>query len=349
MKIMKPVYSKCGNICSSCPWGVWVRRNQTPEEWDSYAEDVKKYVGYSPTKNPCHGCQTPTENLAKDVGFHNFLRGCDARKCAIHNDIRNCAYCSRYPCVKIKSLNITISREAAEERIGESIPEDKYLAYVRVFEGMKNLDEIRSNLKSDQIQEVKTVERVSAKIVAFPEVTKKHMKYKSLHDSLTIVVTNELGLIDTDTVAGQEMLKKRRAVLLRLLWIVANYGTTDGDRISVDSIAINTHKKRTSGFPTTESGWKRWMEILSTIGIRGEMRFAALDRSEFTSPMGWLRDRIPGTNDPVWFLLVSLDEELGGVSSLKLLESYAHLLDKEYGNRAYGRFTKADMRFLQDQ
>ena len=139
---MKPVYSKCGNMCSSCPWGVWIRRNQSPEEWKSFAEDVKKYAGYSPTKNPCHGCQTPTENLSKDVGFHNFLRGCSARKCAFHNDFRNCAYCSRYPCDKIKSLNVTINREAAEQRIGEPIPEDKYLAFVRIFEGMKNLDKV---------------------------------------------------------------------------------------------------------------------------------------------------------------------------------------------------------------
>ena len=186
---MTRVISKCGNMCSSCPWGVWVRRNQSEEEWESFAEDVKKYVGYSPTKNPCHGCQTPTENLSKDVGVHNFLRGCSARKCAFYNEIRNCAHCSRYPCDKIESLNLSNSRKDAEERIGEPIPEDMYLAFVRIFEGMKNLDEIRSGLSSDQIQEVKTVQQKIPKVVPFPDVKKKYAMYKPLHDALTNIIT----------------------------------------------------------------------------------------------------------------------------------------------------------------
>ena len=346
---MKQVISKCGNMCSSCPWGVWVRRTQREEEWDSYVEDVKKYVGYSPTKNPCHGCQTPTENLSKDVGVHNFLRGCSARKCAFHNEVRNCAYCSRYPCDKIKSLNLSNSRQDAEERIGEPIPDDKYLQFVRIFEGMKNLDEIRSGLSSDQIQSVKTVEKKPPKIVTFPEVKKKHMKYKTLHDALTTIITSELGLVDTDAVAGQEMLKKRRAVLLRLLWIIANYGLIDGKNLTVDSITINTHKKGTSGFPTAEGGWKRWLETLMNVGIHGSMKLAPLDKSELISPIGWLRDRIPGSNDPAWSLSVSLDEQYGGFETLKKLQVYVKELDEEYGKRSFGRFTKADMRFLQEK
>jgi hypothetical protein len=345
---MKAVFSKCGNMCSSCPWGVWVRRNQNPEEWDSYSEDVKKYVGYSPTKNPCHGCQTPTENLSKDVGVHNFLRGCDARKCAFHNDIRNCAYCSRYPCDKIKSLNVNNNREDTEQRIGEPIPDDKYLTFVRIFEGQKNLDEIRSNLSPGEIHEVKTVEKKLPKIVAFPEVKSQYVEYQALHGALISIIASELGLVDTDTVAGQEMLRKRRAVLLRLLWIAILHGTLDENTLSVDSISINTYKKGTSGFPTTEGGWKRWLEILSSIGIQGEMKFAPLDKSELFSPMGWLRERIPRTNEPVWHLEISLKKKLGGAESLKLLYSYVKQIDNEYGKRAYSRFTKADMRLFQD-
>jgi hypothetical protein len=336
-------------MCSSCPWGVWIRRTQREEEWDSYVEDVKKYVGFSPTKNPCHGCQTPTEKLSKEVGVHNFLRGCSARKCAFHNGIRNCAYCSRYPCDKIKSMNLSNSRQDAEERIGEPIPDDKYLQFVRIFEGMKNLDEIRSGLSSDQIQQVKTVQKKPPRIVTFPEVKKKHMKYKALHDALAKIFTSELELVDTDTLAGQDMLKKRRAVLFRLLWVLANYGSIDGKTLKVDSITINTHKKGTSGFPTTEGGWRRWLGIISKAGLHGEMELAPLDRNELISPIGWLRERIPGTNDPVWFLSISLDEKLGGFDSLKKLQSYANDLHEEYGKRSFRRFTKADMRYLENK
>jgi len=344
---MESVISKCGNQCSSCPWGVWIRRNQSDDEWDSFAEDVKVHLGYSPAKNPCHGCQTPTENLAKDVGVHNFLRGCSVRKCAFFNDFENCAYCSRYPCDKIKELNISNSKERVEQRTGKSIPDDKYMAYVRVFEGQKTLDEIRKELASDQILEVKPIEQKDLKVVAFPNVRKSHMKYKQLHDALTKIITSELGLTDIDTVAIQEMLEKRRAVLLRLLWMVSLYGVVDGETISIDSITINTHKKGTSGFPTTEGAWIRWLEILSTAGIEGELKLAPIDKSDLVTPIGWLRDRIPGSNDPSFHLKISLDDKRGGFESLKLLQSYAKLLEEEYGNRSFSVFKKADMRFIE--
>jgi len=347
LRIMLPVISKCGNMCSSCPWGVWVRRNQTEEEWESFAEDVKKYVGYSPTQNPCHGCQTPNEKLAKDVGVHNFLRGCSARKCAFHNEIRNCAFCSRYPCDKINALNVSNSREQAEQRLGESMPDDKYQSFVRIFEGKKTLDEIRKGLSSDQIQEVKTTEQKPPKIIAFPTVEKKHLRYKTLHDALSTILSSKLGFIDIDTLAVQEMLDSRRAVLIRLLWILANFGLLDGETLSVDSITINNHKKGTSGFPTTEGGWIRWLEILSKTGIRANLILAPIEKSELITPIGWLRDRLPGSNVPGYHVTVSFDNLLGGLESLKLLHTFATQLDDAYGKKAFAAFKKADMRYLE--
>jgi len=336
-------------MCSSCPWGVWVRRNQSEEEWESYFTDVKKYVGYSPTKNPCHGCQTPNENLSKDVGVHNLLRGCAARKCAFHNEIRNCAYCSRYPCDKIDVLNKSNSREHAEKRIGEPIPDDRYEAFVRIFEGKKSLDKIRRGLSPGEIKEPKTVEIHKSKVVTFPEVEKQFRIYKTLHDTFTSLLNSKLGLSTIDTVAGQEMLKDRQARLMRLLWIFALYGTKDGNALSVDALTISEHKKGTSGFPTHEDEWLRWLDTLSKIGIPGELVLVTEDRSQLITPIGWLRDRLPGTNDPAYHVRLSFDEKLGGTTSLKLLQSYAQQLQDEYGNRAFGRFKKADMLYLQEK
>ncbi|MFW9809514.1 MAG: DUF3795 domain-containing protein [Candidatus Thorarchaeota archaeon] len=341
---MKPVISKCGNMCSSCPWGVWVRRNQTEEEWESYAAEVKKYVGFSVTKNPCHGCQTPTDKLAKDVGVHNFLRGCSARKCAFHNNIKNCSYCSRFPCDKIELMNQGKSRQNAETRIGEQISDDVYQRFVRIFEGKKNLEEIRSGLSPVEIKDVKTVEKKSPRITEFPKVEGKYTKYESLHHTIVTILTSEQGLKDTDTLAGQELLNGRRAILMRLLWIAATFGKIEKDRLIVDSILINTHKKGTSGFPTSEAGWLRYLMRLSREGIGAEMEFVLSDKSERTSPIGWLRDRIPGSDDPVWNLTLSFDEKLGGLDTLKLLHSYAKDIEEKFGKKAFSNFNKADMR-----
>ena len=143
------------------------------------------------------------------------------------------------------------------------------------------------------------------------------------------------------------MLKGRRAVFVRLLWILATYGSVEESNLSVDSIAISTHKKGTTGFPTTEAGWKRWLEILSKIGIHGEMKFANLEKDQFITPIGWLRDRIPGTEDPVWHLVISFNEKLGSGTSLADLQRYAFALSKKYGKRAFSRFSKLDMRVFE--
>ncbi|MFX1481612.1 MAG: DUF3795 domain-containing protein [Promethearchaeota archaeon] len=344
---MKAVVSKCGNLCSSCPWGVWIRRKQSEDEWESYAADVKKYVGYSVPKNPCHGCQTPTDELSRDVGVHNFLRGCSARKCAMHNGVRTCAYCSRFPCDKIEMMNRGKSREDAEARIGEQISDDVYQRFVRIFEGKKNLEEIRSGLSPDDMRDPKPVESKPPRITSFPDVNNEYEKYKTLHTTLSAVLGSAQGVKNTDTLAGQELRNDRRAVLMKLLWLASTFGKVEGDRLTVDSITINTHKKGTSGFPTSESGWMRYLGRLSKEGIQGEMEFARNDKSESTTPIGWLRDRIPGSDEPVWNLVLSFSEKLGGSSILKLMHSYAQDIYEKHGKKAFAVFNRADMRLYE--
>ncbi|MFW9769419.1 MAG: DUF3795 domain-containing protein [Candidatus Thorarchaeota archaeon] len=341
---MKAVVSKCGNLCSSCPWGVWVRRTQSEDEWESYAAEVKKYVGYSVVKTPCHGCQTPSDKLSKDVGVHNFLRGCSARKCAFHNEVRTCAYCSRFPCDKIEVMNQGRSREDAEARIGEQISDEMYQKFVRIFEGKKNLEEIRSGLNPDEIRDPRPVEGKPSRITGFPAVSKKYEKYQILHNTLSTILESDQGVKDCDTMAGQELLKDRQAVLMRLLWLASTFGKVKGDRLIVDSIMINTYKKGTSGFPTSEAGWTRYLDRLSKQHIRGEMEFVLKDKSKRTTPSGWLRDQIPGSEDPVWYLILSFDAELGCKDSLELLHSYAQDIHQEYDKKAFAVFNKADMR-----
>jgi len=324
---------------------VWIRRNQTEEQWDSYVSEVKMYVGFTPAKNPCHGCQTPNEKLSKEVGVHNFLRGCSARKCAFYNDFRNCAYCSRYPCDKIKSLNSSDRRRAAEERLGHPMPDDKYESFIRIFEGQKTLDGVRKGLSNDEIKEVKTENPKQSKIVDFPETDEKVGKYKPLHESMSAILSSKLGLIDTDTIAVQEMLEGRRDVLVRFLWILANYGTIKDKQLSVDSISISKHKKETSGFPTTEEAWNRFLDLISSAGINSEIELAPVDRNQLITPIGWLRDRIVGSDTPGYHIRISLNESLGGFPSLKLMQSFVKDLDEQFGKKGFAKFKKVDMRF----
>jgi hypothetical protein len=133
------------------------------------------------------------------------------------------------------------------------------------------------------------------------------------------------------------------------LWILASYGTINGEVISVDSISIYKHKEGTSGFPHSEKAWKMLLGFLSKIGIKGKLKFVPIDKSKLTTPTGALREKIPGSNDPSYYLDVTFSKKLGGIDTIKLLQSYAIELESKYGKKAFSKFIKADMSYLQDK
>jgi hypothetical protein len=320
----------------------------TQEKWDSYIEEVKRFVGYYPSKNPCHGCQTPDDRLPKDVGVHNFLRGCSARRCAIQNNLENCAYCSRYPCDQLVALDQEYTRETVSKRLGEPVPEDMYEKHVRIFEGLKQLDVIHAGVSDDQVVPVQTIEQKTARLTELPpslKESKKHSGLRKLHESLGSLAHSSFGLKDADTLATQEMVKTRRAVIFRLLWILAAHGELDDKGIMMlDSLSISKHKKGTSGFPNTEGAWLRLLAIMKDEGVQAEI---VGKTDDLITGLGWLRDRIPKTEDPAWFLKVDFDEEIGGPEALRWLQEFGRKLEEEHGKRAFGRFKKVDMRVLE--
>lgn len=342
------VISKCGNYCSTCPWGCYQREKISQEGWESYRDDAKKYVGFTPTAKPCQACQTPNEKLAKDVGVHNFVRGCLARECATNNEIQNCAYCSRYPCDWIEAHIGEISREGTSERLGEPVPDEAYEQFIEPFQGKAHLDVIRAGLSSDDIMESKTVEIPVKKIVDYPEKAKiraiKSSDLKAVHNFLSTLATTRFGLKHPDTIAGAGMLKGRRDVLYRLLWTIAQNGELQdgGKNLVMDGVTYSKNKKGRDPL-TTLFRANLYFKMLKELGI--EAKLLQL-HDGWTTDMGFLRSVIPKTHEPAWELMVSFSEGIGGKSMLKALKAYVDELTSEYEKRAYTRFSKADMRFL---
>jgi hypothetical protein len=50
-----------------------------------------------------------------------------------------------------------------------------------------------------------------------------------------------------------------------------------------------------------------------------------------------------------WYMVMSFDEDVGGVPVLDALRTYAVRLDEVYGKDAFGRFSRADMQMLGDR
>jgi hypothetical protein len=340
--------SKCGNYCGTCPWGCYQRARISEEGWEDYKVAAKKYVGFTPTAKPCQSCQTPNENLAKDVGVHNFVRGCLARECAVFNEIQNCAYCSRYPCDWIEAHIGEITRETVSERLGEPVPDGAYESFIEPFQGKAHLDLIRAGLNSDDIVEAKTVEIPVKKVVDYPEGAKirgiKLSDLKAAHSFLSTLASTRFGLKHPDTVAGAGIIKGRRDVLFRFLWTLIQNGEirNGGKTLVLDGVTYAENKKGRDSL-TTLSRANMYFKMLKDLGINAEL--IQLHDDWFTD-MGFLRTHIPKTHEPAWELVVSFTDKIGGKSTLKALKAYVNELTREYEKRAYSRFSKVDMRFL---
>ncbi|MHA2005203.1 MAG: DUF3795 domain-containing protein [Candidatus Thorarchaeota archaeon] len=345
---MEQAISKCGNYCGTCPWGCYQRARISEEGWEDYKDAAKKYVGFTPTAKPCQSCQTPNENLAKDVGVHNFVRGCLARECATYNEIQNCAYCSRYPCDWIEAHIGEISRENTSERLGEPVPDWAYEQFIEPFQGKAHLDVIRASLGSDEIVESKTVKIPVKKLVEFPENAKisaiKQSDLRAAYDFMLTLATTRFGMKHPDTVTGAGMIKGRRDVLYRLLWTSIQNGVLrdGGKKLVMDGVTYAKNKKGRDPL-TTLFRANLYFEMLKKLGIRAKLIQL---HDAWTTDMGFLRSVIPKTHEPAWELVVSFTDKIGGKSMLKALKAYANELTREFEKRAYSRFSKADMRFL---
>ncbi|MFW9803749.1 MAG: DUF3795 domain-containing protein [Candidatus Thorarchaeota archaeon] len=345
---MGQVISKCGNYCGTCPWGCYQRARLSEQGWESYRDDAKKYVGFTPTAKPCQACQTPNEKLAKDVGVHNFVRGCLARECATYNGIQNCAYCSRYPCDWIEAHIGEITRESVSERLGEPVPDKAYEQFIEPFQGKAHLDAIRASLSSQEIVESKTVKVPVKKIVEYPEDVKiraiEVSDLRAAHNFLSTLANTKFGLKHPDTIAGAGIIKGRRDVLFRLLWTIIQNGEfrDGGKKLVIDGVIYSKNKKGRDPL-TTLFRANMYFRMLRNLGLRTEL-IQLYD--DWTTDMGFLRSVVPKTHEPAWELVASFTEKIGGESTLKALKAYANELTHEYEKGAYSRFSKADMRFL---
>ncbi|MHA2227979.1 MAG: DUF3795 domain-containing protein, partial [Candidatus Thorarchaeota archaeon] len=302
-----------------------------------------------PAVKPCQGCQTPDEKLAKDVGVHNFVRGCLARKCATHNDIQNCAYCSRYPCDWIEAQVSEITRETVTQRIGEPVPDEAFERFIEPFQGKAHLDLIRADLMSDDIVEAKEVEIPVKRVLEFPSQAKlkrvRKIDLKNAHGLISNLANTDFGLKHPDTFAGAGIIKARRDVLYRLLWTVFQNGQLreKGTKLTIDGVTYAANKKGRDPLTTLSRAYM-YFKMLRNLGIFAEM-IQLYD--DWTTDSGYLRTHIPRTEKPVWEIVISFEKKIGGLSTLKALKSYVERLSNEYHKRAFTRFSKGDMRFLE--
>ncbi len=333
--ILEQIISRCGNICSECPWSMAMRKRIAKEDWEHYAKEIKRFTGYKPVKyewEGCVGCLTPTEEFPSHP-FYNLLKKCRTRKCAEYNEVPNCAYCGRFLCANTVARN-DYTQEKVSEKLGKAITNYEYEHYVRMFDGIGNLNDIRSGLTPIQIKNPKLVSHE-------PEITEltgtfKNDNFKLVYEKLIEIANSHLGIKGVDTVSGFELYKERKEFLWRFLWIIGLYGKIENDELSIDSNTLYENRKPLS-LPKNEEEWKIFLDILLEFGIITELE---IKTDKLYTPGGYMRAKIAKSNKPAYILKMKTSPKLQRYPFFKTLSELLSNLQKTSGKRALSNFKK---------
>ena len=92
---MEKMIAFCGLVCSDCPAFIATQKNDDSERqkvaelWSSEEFHIK------PEDINCDGC------LAVEGKLISFCKDCNIRQCGLEKKVKNCAYCTDYPCEKL--------------------------------------------------------------------------------------------------------------------------------------------------------------------------------------------------------------------------------------------------------
>jgi hypothetical protein len=318
-----------------------MRKKIAKEDWGEYSKKIKIYTGYKPVKyewEGCVGCHTSNDELPSHP-FFNFLKKCRTRKCGEYNEIQNCAYCRRFPCANTVASN-NFNKEKTSEKLGRVVSDIEYEQYIKMFDAIGNLTQIRSELKDSQIKNPKIV-------IHKPEISKltgefRNESFKLVYDKLNEIANSNFKIKGIDTVAGLELHKIREDLLWRLLWIVVVFGEIDGNKLRIDSGTFYDNRKPIS-LPSNEENWKLIFDILSEFGISAELEI--LTENLYT-PGGYMRAKLPKTNESAYNIKMKVSSDLQQFPFFKTLNEMLSLLQEKTGKRAFSNFKKLNFNSL---
>jgi hypothetical protein len=342
---MSRLVAKCGIDCGVCPWGPFPRKGMTAEEFERYRSKSKRILGYMPIKTPCLTCQIADSKIPKGAKLPN--RKCLIRQCVDKTGVTNCAYCSRFPCDTVKSTGGVWTRENIEEKLGAPISEEEYQTFVKPFEGISRLENIRASLKPEEIVEPAKILTPETRIVDFPEnlpLSKEETaSFKAVHQLLATIKLSSLGMRDTDTFAQQHRLINRRAHVLRFLWILGCYGKFEREmnaHLVVDAGTYEANRGSEKKLVIWSFVKETVFKVLSEFGVCCErVALKGVKEEDLVTGTGYMRSK-------GWIMKMSFDEKIGGKATIKALQEYSRRLNEEFGRKAFKHFLDANMQIL---
>ena len=335
---MKDLYGKCGCNCGRCP--AFVANAKTLKARKKCSDGWSKYLGakLKPSSCICLGCQSKdpwkTGNMLPD-------RGCNIRPCVVALGIKTCAQCAEYPCADLKArIPGKDFRKRVSKHLGRPVPEQDYLAFLEPYEGIEHLKVIRRSVKPKYIVKMPKISPLKAKAEEFPEQLvlsrAETAGSKSLHKLLKKIITAQAS-----TYARQIIVKRRKDLILSILWIFGLYGTL---KKKDDATLVITSKKDTP-------------RDVHIIVRKKDNRIHMYAAQSFGILKGYGVHAALNSRAREWNLTLHFGKKAGGTVALKALQRYVRALVKKYGRpkyagssrfkgKAFEHFAKADMRLF---
>jgi hypothetical protein len=314
----------------------------TAHEFEVYRNTAKRILGYMPIKTACVTCQTPDSQIPKGTKLPS--RNCLIRQCVDKAGIRNCAYCSRFPCDSVEATSGLWNRRNIEEKLGAPLSKEEYHAFIEPFEGLRRLEVIRASLKPSEIVQPANVKPIETEIVGLPEKLcvpeEEKTAFRAVHKLLADIRRSPLGLRDTDTFAQQHKLENRRSHVLRFLWILGCFGKFEKDNgacLVVDAKSYEANRSSEKTLAIWAFVKDTVFKVLSEFGIRCErVALEGAKEEDLATGTGYLRSR-------GWVMKMSFEPKIGGSTTLKALQTYARKLNEKHGKKAFQPFSIVDM------
>lgn len=316
---------KCGCDCFICP--TYKNNIKTIEDRQKCSSGWSKFLNIklSPEKlRACDGCSVP------DSERKVYYLNCKIRKCAIVNEVDNCAYCSGFPCdelLDVHSLQKIRNREDYTKTTGKEISKTDFRYFIEPYAGLIRLKQIRQSIS---VKEIKDYKKFSAKIKFAQPV----------NASVNVEILTKIYLLLTSiyiekniSFARNITIERKREQMLKILWAVFYFGTPDNESkcIELDSKTFMSLKLIGMYHMLVEH-----LHELKKYDINCEI--IPLVEKGWLTPAGGLRKE-------GWTFSLEFGKSWGN-NILVTFKDYVVRLFAAYGNKAFRIFARADLSIM---
>lgn len=318
--------AKCGCDCINCPTykeniTTIENRRKCSSGWERFLN-----IKLSPEKlRACDGCSIV------DSERKTYYLNCKIRKCAMINEIENCAYCKGFPCeelLKAHSVQQITNRDEFIKKTGKDISEQDYRFFIEPYAGLFRLNKVRQTIPEKDFKDFKTFS-TRIKLADFNSAIEGQESFKKIYSILTTICVEK-----NIPYARLQTIEYQREQFIKILWAAGNFGIFNKSHgyIELDSNTFMNQKIHGMFYNVLLeyiSDFKKY-DILCEI--------VPLVKKGWQTPLGGLRKE-------GWVFRLRFGDLLG-TETLQVFKDYTTRLNTKYGNKAFKIFNTADLSIM---